>query len=240
MNDPRQAVKEVLQGFLKYKLPSRSEVQSAVKEQYGIDLTWEEVANIWFDLRDELEQRKPLPLEGISDTLASLTFLNTFKNQVRGLTRTLDVTPCRFGQSLEAAAVKHAVSTLLSELNVHGLLPVEADTITPQDYMQAAKRTLYPDLTMQDRLNLCGLGLSGEVGEIADMLKKFLYHRNGKPLDREKMKDELGDVMWYFFILLDTLHITFEEVLVANVKKCERRHLHGFNPRYSSDSHASE
>jgi NTP pyrophosphatase (non-canonical NTP hydrolase) len=235
----RQAVKAVLQAFLKHKLPSRSEVRHAVKEQYGIDLTWDEVTDLWFDLRDELEQREDLPREQFSDALASATFLNSLKHQVRDVTRSLDATPHRFNQSLEATAVKHAVSTLLSELNVHGLLP-ETDVVLPADYLRAARRTLYSDLTFEDRLALCGLGLSGEIGEVTDMLKKFLYHRNGKPLDISAMKDELGDVMWYLIILLDTLGITLPEVLAANVAKCERRHSHGFNPRYTSDSHSSE
>jgi NTP pyrophosphatase (non-canonical NTP hydrolase) len=89
-------------------------------------------------------------------------------------------------------------------------------------------------------LGLCSLGLSGEIGEVTDLLKKYLYHRNGKPLDTEKLKDELGDVLWYFFILLDTLGLSFEEVMIANAAKLEERHQSGFNPQYASDSHASE
>lgn len=85
--------------------------------------------------------------------------------------------------------------------------------MTPLDYQKAALRTLYPDLTTNERLGLCGLGLVGEIGEVMDLLKKFLYHRNGKPLDVDKLKDELGDVLWYFFILLDTVGLTFEQVM---------------------------
>src|SRR5215469_14883580 len=109
----------------------------------------------------------------------------------------------------------------------------------PEDYQKAALRTLYPDLTTNERFGLCGLGLAGETGEVADMLKKHLYHRNGKPLDVNKLKDELGDVMWYFFVLLDTVGLSFEEVLEANVAKLLERHPDGFNPRYASDSSAS-
>ena len=110
----------------------------------------------------------------------------------------------------------------------------------PQEYMQCALRTLYPDLTENERLGLCGLGLSGEIGEVTDLLNKLLYHRTGKPLEVEHVKSELGDVLWYFFVLLDTLGITFEEVMLINAIKLEERHPNGFNPHYSSDSHASE
>ena len=112
--------------------------------------------------------------------------------------------------------------------------------MTPKEYQHEALRTLYSDLTYQERLSLCGLGLSGETGEIADILKKFLHHRNGKPLDVEKMRSEMGDVLWYFAILLDTLGLTFEDVMKANVDKLRQRHPEGFRPRYGSDSGASE
>lgn len=112
--------------------------------------------------------------------------------------------------------------------------------MTPGDYQAKALRTISPDLTDKERMGLCGLGLSGEVGEVNDLLKKHLYHRSGKPLDVEKMKDELGDVLWYFSVLLSTLGLTFEEVMQANIAKLQARHANGFTPRYTSDSHASE
>ncbi len=90
--------------------------------------------------------------------------------------------------------------------------------MTPQHYLQCALRTLYPDLTTNERLGLCGLGLSSEIGEVTDLLKKFLYHRNGKPLVVDKLEDELGDMCWYLFILLDTSDIKFEEVVPVNCK----------------------
>src|SRR6516225_2938350 len=46
--------------------------------------------------------------------------------------------------------------------------------MTPTFYLEQAKRTLYPDLTVNERLGLCGLGLSGEIGEVTDILKKHL------------------------------------------------------------------
>lgn len=177
--------------------------------------------------------------DGWTEERAHATFLNRLKHQIREVTKALDTTEQVFGQSLEATAVKHAMTILLSELLVHGLLP-DTPVITPMHYQQCALRTLSPNLTTDKRLGLCGLGLSGEVGEVTDLIKKFLYHCNGKPLDVNKLKDELGDMLWYFFVLLDTLGITFEDVMAANVAKLEERHGNGFNPHYSSDSGASE
>ena len=39
------------------------------------------------------------------------------------------------------------------------------------------------------------LGMAGESGEIVDLLKKVYAY--GKPLDRTKLLEEIGDLMWY-------------------------------------------
>lgn len=41
--------------------------------------------------------------------------------------------------------------------------------------------------------NAC-LGLSGEVGEFNDMIKKWVFHE--KELDMEHAKKEAGDILW--------------------------------------------
>jgi NTP pyrophosphatase (non-canonical NTP hydrolase) len=191
----------------------------------------------------EQESRTAEPKEGTPDywvkARVEVTFLNRLKNQICDVTKALDTTQEVFDPSLEATAVKHAVTILLSELATHGLLP-ETESITLQDYQEKALRTLRPDLSVNDRLTLCGLGLPGEVGEVADLLKKHLFHRNGKPLNVEKLTDELGDVLWYAAVLCSTLGISIEDVMTANLAKVQARHPNGFNPRYGSDSHASE
>ena|SRR5436305_1174442 len=108
------------------------------------------------------------------------------------------------------------------------------------EYTEKALQTLRPDQTANERLSLCGLGMAGETGEIADLLKKYLHHRNGKPLSSEKIKDELGDVIWYAVVLADTLGFSLQDAMKANIAKLEARHPSGFVPNYGSDSGASE
>lgn len=36
------------------------------------------------------------------------------------------------------------------------------------------------------------IGLVGEAGEVAELVKKGVFHRHG--IDKEKLKNELGDV----------------------------------------------
>lgn len=71
------------------------------------------------------------------------------------------------------------------------------------------------------------LGLSGEVGEIVDAVKKGLLYN--KPLDVENLKEELGDLMWYAALLLHSIGSSFEEVMEGNRAKLEKRYPLGFS-----------
>ena len=63
------------------------------------------------------------------------------------------------------------------------------------EYQTAAQRTA--DTTQADeiRRELCALGLIGETGEVAELLKHALSH--DEPVDRHRLMLELGDVCWY-------------------------------------------
>ena len=77
--------------------------------------------------------------------------------------------------------------------------------------------------TYDEHLQNAVLGLAGEVGEVADIVKKQLYHQEGKDYT-EKMLHELGDVAFYFAKVLELTGHTLEEVLVANREKLSSRH----------------
>ena len=77
-----------------------------------------------------------------------------------------------------------------------------------------------------------GLGLCGEAGEVAELLKKHLYH--GHPLDREKLRNELGDVLWYVATLASDLGIPLSDVASANVDKLRKRYPDGFSAEASA------
>lgn len=65
------------------------------------------------------------------------------------------------------------------------------------------------------------LGLTGEAGEIANKVKKVM--RDGKQLDLEDIKHELGDVLWYVAGLSTVLGIDLEDVAKANIEKLKSR-----------------
>ncbi len=101
--------------------------------------------------------------------------------------------------------------------------------MTFDEYERAAARTFAPR-TFSDgdtpALAMGGLGIAGEAGEVADEIKKHLYH--GKPLDRAAMCAELGDVLWYVAFLANRLGYTLSEVAEMNDKKLQDRYPHGF------------
>ena len=65
------------------------------------------------------------------------------------------------------------------------------------------------------------MGMCGEAGEISNKVKKVM--RDGKQLDLEDIKHELGDVLWYVAGLATILGISLEDVAKANIEKLKSR-----------------
>ena len=98
-----------------------------------------------------------------------------------------------------------------------------------ESYTDLALKTLNKEIFEQKDLILnASLGLSGEVGEVNDIIKKYMYH--GHKLDddtKEKIILELGDVCWYVALMAWAIDKTkFEDVLNKNIAKLEKRY-HG-------------
>lgn len=94
------------------------------------------------------------------------------------------------------------------------------------DYQTAALRTVNNDV--RDKLLENGvLGLCGESGECADLLKKSLFQ--GHELNKEHLAKELGDVAWYLAVTSYALGYTLEDVLWMNIEKLKKRYPDGFN-----------
>ena len=75
-------------------------------------------------------------------------------------------------------------------------------------------------------LNAC-LGLSGEVGEFNDMIKKWIFHE--KDLDEEHLKKELGDIMWYIAMMCHAFRWNLDEIMEMNINKLKARYPYGFD-----------
>lgn len=99
--------------------------------------------------------------------------------------------------------------------------------MTANEYQKLAMATLNPALTRRDMLLDAALGLNGESGEVADILKKHLMQ--GHPFDREHLARELGDVAWYLAEAAEALDMPLEDILRMNVDKLRRRYPQGFD-----------
>lgn len=103
----------------------------------------------------------------------------------------------------------------------------------PQYSSLAIRTASTPSLaTAKDKLTCAALGLSGESGEVADHIKKYLFQ--GHDLDESKLIKEAGDILWYINLLADALGIPLETIAAQNISKLQERYPGGvFTPERS-------
>ena len=97
--------------------------------------------------------------------------------------------------------------------------------LTFEEYQrQASETAMYPKRL--ENLEYPTLGLAGEAGEVANVVKKIQRDFGGEITTeiRARLKDELGDVLWYISACADELKLTLEEIAEFNVEKLAARH----------------
>jgi NTP pyrophosphatase (non-canonical NTP hydrolase) len=80
------------------------------------------------------------------------------------------------------------------------------------------------------RLITASIGLSGEVGEFNDIVKKVMFQ--GKEVNEDTirhLRSELGDICWYMAQACMALDTSFEEVIDMNIAKLSDRYPGGFD-----------
>jgi NTP pyrophosphatase (non-canonical NTP hydrolase) len=66
------------------------------------------------------------------------------------------------------------------------------------------------------------VGIAGEAGELLDAVKKAVIYR--KPIDRENIIEELGDLEFYMERVRQILGITREQTIDGNIAKLSVRY----------------
>lgn len=84
------------------------------------------------------------------------------------------------------------------------------------------KQELTPE---QANLVHMAMGVTDEAGELMGAIKKHTMYQ--KPLDVENVKEELGDLLFYMFNIMQSIGLTFEDVLQHNVSKLSVRYSSG-------------
>jgi NTP pyrophosphatase (non-canonical NTP hydrolase) len=106
----------------------------------------------------------------------------------------------------------------------------KSNNMTIQEYQQYVKDGASPKYTKEIAI----LGLMGELGELSDVVKKeTIYHDMSKfeakygMSVKDKIKDELGDVLWYLTNIANELGISIEDIAKLNLTKLYKRKENG-------------
>jgi len=96
------------------------------------------------------------------------------------------------------------------------------------EYQELSARTAN---THANELTNYGLGIAGEAGEVADLIKKSQFH--GHDVDHAEVRKELGDVLWYLSQIARVAGVSLEDVAVRNIEKLRARYPEGFSEEAS-------
>jgi NTP pyrophosphatase (non-canonical NTP hydrolase) len=110
--------------------------------------------------------------------------------------------------------------------------------MTFNDYQKYAAKTIQSYDSKDKETYILGyLGLAGEAGSVLTLLKKRMRDGEGFGVFNTKLKEELGDVLWYVAAIASYNKIDLEDIAVHNLGKTNDR----FNeadllklPRYDS------
>ena len=96
-----------------------------------------------------------------------------------------------------------------------------------KDYQQSVLCTEakepHPERATEHWRTLHGaIGLSTEAGELLDQMKKVVYY--GRKLDKQNLREEIGDVMWHVALLCGANGFDLGEILAANKAKLQARY----------------
>jgi len=101
-----------------------------------------------------------------------------------------------------------------------------------EEYQKQSRKTaIYPN--KGNNFIYPVLGLVGESGEVAEKIKKVIRDYDGifNEKQRQEIKKELGDVLWYIAQIATELGLSLNEIARFNIKKLEsrkkRNKLHG-------------
>lgn len=102
------------------------------------------------------------------------------------------------------------------------------------EYQKQASKTFKthgPLTAEQSRLLNWAIGLSGETGEVEELVKHFIWGH--EELDKMALAKELGDVLWYLAAICTTTDMDLSAVAELNAAKLTHRY---DNAGYSADA----
>lgn len=121
----------------------------------------------------------------------------------------------------------HFVNTLLSK-----------DSRLVEEYVDRLT-SLKQDGVNMASLDTAATGMAAEAGEFLEVIKKIKFQ--GKPFTEDTrfhLQRELGDLMFYVFVALESLDTEFEQIIQMNVDKLQARYPGGQFEVHKSENRA--
>jgi NTP pyrophosphatase (non-canonical NTP hydrolase) len=87
------------------------------------------------------------------------------------------------------------------------------------EYQRAARRTDQRPEGDLTSVAIALLGLAGEAGSVAEEYKKYLRDGSAHKTSKVRLREELGDVLWYVAALATRFDLDLDDVAVANLSK---------------------
>ncbi len=101
---------------------------------------------------------------------------------------------------------------------------IETKDLGLDEYQALAARTISCK-SIVDMLYHSLHGMSGEIGEIHSLFQK---EYQGHPIEKEHLKKELGDLMWFIAEFCTSMSWNMSEVGSLNIEKLKARYPDGF------------
>lgn len=93
------------------------------------------------------------------------------------------------------------------------------------DYQRRIRETdQRPGKNLED-MTVHLLGLAGEAGSVASAYKKYIRDGDADTAFKLRMREEIGDVLWYLAAITDHLDLNLDEVAATNIEKTQGRWL---------------
>jgi NTP pyrophosphatase (non-canonical NTP hydrolase) len=109
---------------------------------------------------------------------------------------------------------------------------MDIENLNLNEYQRLAARTSGAGGEGERRLIIAALGLAGEAGEFANLVKKLTAHGHAD-ITAQVLGDELGDVLWYLAEAASACGLDLSQVAMDNINKLRDRYPDGFSQERS-------
>ena len=97
--------------------------------------------------------------------------------------------------------------------------------MTLDEYQQKASATDALEIAKNPDLSVLLLGLAGEAGSLLTLYKKRLRDGDAFQVAKERLSEEMGDILWYLAAIARRCELSLEFIAVTNLEKTRSRWL---------------